>query len=123
MKMYQMINSLMISSLTNKHHLVFFNCYNFIIYIYYNGDIMNLLIDIREPYEYRMGHIPNSKNISKDLLELVPEKYLNKSTKYILYCDTGPIAHKLSIELNKIGYNTTYLKGGYSEWLKSNHNL
>ena len=84
---------------------------------------MNILIDIREQHEYRMGHIPNSINVSKDLLELVPEQYLNKNKKYILYCDTGPISINLSNELNKLGYHTTYLKGGYSAWLKNNPTL
>ena len=35
-----------------------------------------ILIDIRESYEYKMGHIENAINIPNDLLELVPEKYI-----------------------------------------------
>ncbi len=84
---------------------------------------MKVLIDIRQPHDYRMGHIPNSINITKDLLELVPEKYLNKNDSYILYCDSGPNSLKLSNELNKIGYFTTNLKGGYSKWIKENPTL
>ena len=57
---------------------------------------MKNLIDIREKYEYRIGHIPNSINISKDLLELNPEKYINKNEKYILYCNKGIISSELS---------------------------
>ena len=41
-----------------------------------------IIIDIREAYEYRMGHIDNAINITKDLLELVPEKYLSKENVY-----------------------------------------
>ena len=33
-----------------------------------------IMIDIREAHEYKMGHITNSINIPKDLLELVPDK-------------------------------------------------
>jgi len=84
---------------------------------------MRILIDIREAHEYKMGHIPNSINVCKDLLELVPEKYLNKKDTYILYCDSGPNSLKLSNALNKEGYHTTSLKGGYSKWLKDNPTL
>ncbi len=78
-----------------------------------------IIVDIRESYEYKMGHIPNSINITKDLLELVPEKYLNKNDYYILYCDLGLASLKLSNELNKKGYHTTSLNGGYTSYQDS----
>lgn len=77
-----------------------------------------IIIDIRENYEYKMGHIPNSINIPKDLLELAPEKYLNKNDFYIIYCDLGIASSKLSNELNLKGYKTKSLNGGYSEYKK-----
>ncbi|MBQ1812517.1 MAG: rhodanese-like domain-containing protein [Bacilli bacterium] len=77
-----------------------------------------MLIDIRENYEYRIGHIPNAINISRELLELSPEKYLNKDDVYTLYCDRGIISFELSNKLNKLGFNTKSLKGGYLEYLK-----
>ena len=79
---------------------------------------MRILIDIREPYEYRMGHIEGAINVTKDLLELVPEKYLNKNNYYILYCDKGIFSLNLSNELNKKGYKTTSLDGGYFKYKK-----
>ena len=79
-----------------------------------------IMIDIRDAHEYKMGHITNSINIPKDLLELVPDKYLNKKENYILYCDSGPNSQKLSTGLNKLGYHTKYLDGGYTKWLKNN---
>lgn len=79
-----------------------------------------IIIDIRESYEYKMGHIENAINIPKDLLELVPEKYLDKKNYYILYCDLGIASLNLSNELNLKGYNTVSLNGGYSSYKKSN---
>lgn len=84
---------------------------------------MNILIDIRDKHEYRMGHIPNSINIEKDLLEIAPEKFLERNKIYILYCDSGPNSKKLSNELNKLGYHTKSLNGGYSKWIKENPTL
>lgn len=78
-----------------------------------------MIIDIRENYEYRIGHIPDAINISKELLELSPEKYLIKNKIYTLYCDRGIISSELSNKLNKLGYKTKSLKGGYLEYLKT----
>jgi len=79
-----------------------------------------IIIDIRESYEYKMGHLPNAINIPKDILELVPENYLNKNNYYVIYCDKGIASAKLSKELNQKGYNTKSLNGGYEEWSKKN---
>ena len=77
---------------------------------------MKIIIDIRESYEYRQGHIDGAINITKDLLELVPEKYLNKNNYYILYCDKGVYSKELSNKLNSKGYKTISLDGGYSKY-------
>lgn len=79
-----------------------------------------IIIDIREAYQYRKGHLPNSINIPKDLLELVPEKYLTKDNFYILYCDMGVTSLNLSNKLNRNGYHTKSLDGGY-EYYKNNY--
>ena len=63
-----------------------------------------------------MGHIDGAINITKDLLELVPEKYLNKNNYYVLYCDKGIFSLKLSNELNMKGYKTISLDGGYLKY-------
>ena len=80
---------------------------------------MKIIIDIREPYEYKRGHIDGAINITKDLLELVPEKYLNKKNLYILYCDKGVYSLELSNKLNKKGYRTISLEGGYLKYKNS----
>lgn len=80
---------------------------------------MKNLIDIRENYEYRIGHIEGAINIPKDLLELNPENYIDKNKKYILYCDRGIVSKEISDKLNSIGYNTISLNGGYIEYIKN----
>ena len=77
-----------------------------------------IIIDIREPYEYRISHIDNAINISYDLLNLVPEKYITKDNYYVLYCDKGILSLKLSNTLNSKGYKTISLYGGYDEYKK-----
>lgn len=75
--------------------------------------INNNVIDIRENYEYNMGHIDGAKNITIDLLLLSPERYLSKNKIYYLYCGLGIKSLDLSKKLNSIGYKTYSLKGGY----------
>lgn len=77
---------------------------------------MRELIDIRDRHEYRMGHLNNAINIPKDLLELSPERYLNKSNFYILYCEKGIYSKELSNKLNNKGYHTKSLDGGYAKY-------
>ena len=81
---------------------------------------MKKIIDIRDNYEYRIGHIDGAINIPRDLLELDTKKYINKKDKYILYCDRGIASKELSDKLNNDGYNTSSLIGGYVEYIKNN---
>ncbi len=79
------------------------------------------LIDIRDAFEYRASHIPNSINIEEDLLILAPEKYLIKNNKYCLYCNKGIKSEEVCNALNRKGYNTCSLKGGFEKWQKENN--
>lgn len=72
-----------------------------------------IIIDIRESYDYKIGHLENSINIPFDLLELAPERYLSKNKRYCLYCEKGIKSIEISDILNKKGYNTFSLDGGY----------
>lgn len=77
-----------------------------------------ILIDTREPYEYKIEHIPDSINVPYDLLELAPERYLSKKGIYYLYCQKGIKSIKLSENLNQKGYKTHSINGGFEEYLK-----
>ena len=48
-----------------------------------------IIIDIRNENEFLMGTIPSSKNIPAIKLEISPEKYLNKSETYYIFCNNG----------------------------------
>lgn len=82
----------------------------------YNNESLNI-IDIRNNYEYQYGKIPTAKNINKYLLETTPEKYLDKNKIYYIYCQSGNTSNKLVNRLNKIGYNTVNIIGGYNNYL------
>ncbi|AOR23082.1 rhodanese-like domain-containing protein [Clostridium taeniosporum] len=70
------------------------------------------LIDIREPFEYKMGNIRTSKNIPmNDLLDNANE-YLKKSKEYYLICRSGSRTASACLELREKGFNVINVYGG-----------
>jgi len=82
-------------------------------------DKNNNIIDIRDNYSYSQGHIPNAKNIPYYSLLSNYSIYLNKNTKYYLYCDYGHQSKEISDRLNLFGYHTYYVKEGYLYFKKN----
>lgn len=78
---------------------------------------LNMLIDIRDKYEYILGNIKGSINIPYNYLALMPENYLNFNTTYYIYCDSGSKSRKLCIELTQLGYHVVDLIGGYNHYM------
>jgi len=76
------------------------------------------VIDIRDNYSFNQGHIPQAINIPYYSLLSNYSLYLNKNTKYYLYCDYGHQSKEISNRLNLFGYNTYYVKEGYLDFQK-----
>ncbi len=49
-----------------------------------------------------------------------PKKYLNAGTKYYIYCQKGISSSKVCQILNRMGYHTINIVGGYEEWILQN---
>jgi rhodanese-related sulfurtransferase len=89
---------------------------------------VDLLIDVREPFEWDKGHLPGAVNVPRGLLELradpdspVTDPALsgNKDARVILYCTKAPSARSVlaAQTLGKMGYsNVAALRGGLEEW-------
>lgn len=75
------------------------------------------IIDIRDPLSFQRGHIVNAINIPvKNLLE-EPQSYLKPKETYYLYCQSGRTSRQLVNILNKRGYHTFDVSGGYNNYL------
>jgi rhodanese-related sulfurtransferase len=70
------------------------------------------LIDIREPYEYKAGHLPNSKNIPMNLILSDPEEYLEESKEYHIICHSGSRSSRACSLLKERGFNVVNVSGG-----------
>lgn len=75
------------------------------------------IIDIRTSLEYRYGRIPTAVNIDKFFLIETPEKYLKKEIIYYIYCNSGITSNRVVEHLNKKGYTTVNINGGYNNYL------
>lgn len=80
-----------------------------------SGDIS--IIDIRNNQSYNNNHIPGAINVPYEKLLINPRNYLSSSIRYYIYCQKGITSRKLIAILNKMGYHTINIQGGYEEWV------
>ena len=83
-----------------------------------------LLIDVREPDEYRQGHIAGAINIPRGMLEfkISNEPALQQLDRpLIVYCKTSGRAALSVVALQTMGFtNVTSLAGGFDAWAAGN---
>lgn len=78
------------------------------------------IIDIRSIQSFNNNHIPNSVNIPVEKLLYNPEQYINKNDIYYIYCQKGISSYNVCNILNKLGYRTISIDGGYEAWILKN---
>jgi rhodanese-related sulfurtransferase len=74
------------------------------------------LIDIRETYEYKNGHLPTAKNIPMSKILVEPDKYLNKDKEYYIICQSGGRSSSTCGKLKAKGFNIVNVLGGTSRY-------
>ena len=89
---------------------------------------VKLVLDVREPEEFREGHVPDAVNIPRGLLEIRadpaspasdPSLSAERSVRVLVYCTKGPGARSLfaARTLMDMGYeNVDVLAGGMNAW-------
>jgi adenylyltransferase/sulfurtransferase len=79
------------------------------------------VIDVRDPDEYRDGHIEGATNISRGFLEFrVGSAVTDPATPVVLYCQSGLRSVLAARVLKELGYpNVINLQGGYQKWVQS----
>lgn len=78
------------------------------------------IIDIRSKQSYNNNHISTAINIPMETLIIDPKKYLKPNTVYYIYCQKGISSPKICQILNRMGYHTVNILGGYEEWILQN---
>ncbi len=81
----------------------------------YIGKYNVLIIDLREPRDYRKAHIPTAINIP--FLDFENKKNnLPSDRLLILYCDRGNLSLLLARELGNDGYQVKNIYGGLNAY-------
>ncbi|MEM7281444.1 MAG: rhodanese-like domain-containing protein [Pseudomonadota bacterium] len=85
-----------------------------------------ILVDVREPYEFRRGFVPGAHNIPRGRLEwaITGHPMLKaladdekKSAEIIVYCRSGARGALATDTLQKLGYtNVRSMQGGFLAW-------
>ncbi len=75
------------------------------------------IIDIRSIERYNNGHIKNAINITLNQMLMNFNRYLNKNTKYYIYCQMGIQSRKMCQILKNNGFNVVNILGGYEAWI------
>ena len=74
------------------------------------------LLDVREPNEYKGGHIVGARNIPVGQMKL-RMKELRKDQPILIYCQGSSRSNQAAKLLMKNGYNNIYmLEGGFKNW-------
>ena len=88
-----------------------------------DGDKDVVVLDVREPNEYEVAHIPGAINVPRGLLEfsiwtVVP----NQEQTVFVYCKTGARAAMATKLLNELGYkNAVAVDTGGVAWVKAGY--
>ena len=79
------------------------------------------VIDVRDPDEFRDGHIEAASNISRGFLEFrIAAAVADPKTPIVLYCQTGLRSMLAAKALHELGYEKVInLQGGYQKWAQS----
>ena len=76
------------------------------------------IVDVREPHEYEVEHIPEAKLIPRGMLETqAAEKLPDKDARIVTHCGAGGRGSLAAKSLTELGYtNVANLKGGLNAW-------
>jgi len=85
----------------------------------YNGVRQDVIIDVRSPVEFALGHIDGAINIPLDRIEADIQSVpgIHKNSRILLYCRSGQRSETARKILEKQGYKYV-LNGGDMELLK-----
>lgn len=80
----------------------------------------DLLLDVRDPDEYRTSHIPGAINISRGMLEFKfsnDPALANRDMAIVCYCKTSGRAALSAKALQEMGYHHVQsVEGGFDAW-------
>src|SRR5688500_7205050 len=78
------------------------------------------LIDVREPNEWNLGHLPGAAHIPRGVLESSIESRVPRERRVVLYCASGNRSALAAETLGQMGYrDVASMAGGFRGWAES----
>jgi phage shock protein E len=77
-----------------------------------------IVLDVRTPVEYRMGHVPGAYNLEdREVPARIDDLKQLAEREIVVYCEVGPRARWVESYLRQNGFiNVRHLVGDYSGW-------
>jgi rhodanese-related sulfurtransferase len=76
-----------------------------------------VFIDVREPNEWNLGHVPGAVHIPRGQLEGKVESLVDRDKNVVVYCAGGSRSALAADTLQQMGYDkVSSLKGGFRGW-------
>jgi rhodanese-related sulfurtransferase len=82
------------------------------------GDDDLLLVDVREPHEYRNGFVPGAVNIPMSVLPVRVHE-LPKDREVHIICQSGGRSMQVTMWLERQGYRPVNVHGGTLTWVQA----
>ncbi len=82
-----------------------------------------VILDVRDPDEYKAGHLPGAVHVSRGKLEFtVWDKVTDRDAKIYVYCLTAARSALATKTLNEMGYkNAVLMDAHFEEWVKAGY--
>ena len=75
------------------------------------------VIDVRQDFEYELGHIPGAILIPDNTItDKEPKELPDKNAAILIYCRTGVRSLDVAFKLIRMGYTNIYDFGGIVDW-------
>lgn len=75
-------------------------------------------LDVREPQEWNLGHLPGAVHIPRGTLETTVEQMIPRDREVVVYCARANRSALAADTLQQMGYqNVSSMSGGWREWV------
>jgi rhodanese-related sulfurtransferase/phosphohistidine swiveling domain-containing protein len=81
------------------------------------------IVDVREPEEFEVAHLPQARNLRYADLLLDPAALRASAAELVLVCDSGKRSGEVCERLQQQGQPCSVLEGGYPRWVALGHPL
>jgi rhodanese-related sulfurtransferase len=78
------------------------------------------IIDVREPHEYRSGHVPGATSLPVAQVPLRLTDLRRRRPVYLI-CESGNRSHRVAEYLAGHGFDARTVAGGTAAWRQSGH--